>query len=703
MSLKVDKFVKSYKSLSQIPAVVSGAIRSNGVINTKWTQRNLEKGKSTEFTKDFFTSNLKKIAECTPLDVSTETLSRLSHSEKLRAVLRDCDNKQFLEIWQQHNLIRSVDLNALDIHGPVYADRDFASFEWSPDEKKILYVAEKKKPKSDPFYKRKAPTTINESGDGSGEPKPIGQEYVYVQDWGEQLVGKKISILAQYDIENDVVDILEGVPENIFAAQPKYAPNGSYIVGVAYQLEPRKLGMVYCANRPSTIFHLDFEGNYGSVSLQGKSVKSPIFSPNGDYVLWLQRKSGGPHASAMQLVKTKLPLNENAVVDVVVDIVDHEKKIEDGVSFYGLFNTGFISRPWATRNRLIINADQKYKTCSYVIDISTGSITQLKIEGGSLRVLDVYEDIVLAVKRDFLKPDQLLIGKLGQEQESNIIWEPLTSTEILPNLEKCMYEYLDLKAPKGDVCDFNAIYIGPKSGNDKSVPLIVWPHGGPHSVFGTYLFLEEVMYLNHGFAMLLINYRGSLGSGQKSVEFLPSKIGDSDVQDCIQATDAALSKYPWLNPNKLALVGGSHGGFLVAHLSGQYPDKFKVVVARNPVIDIAAMSIISDIPDWCYVEIGKEYTQKGEIDNDALARMRQVSPINHAHKVKAPTLLLIGSKDLRVPPHQGTEHYYRLKSNGVVTKMLLYDDNHPLAKLPNEFDNLINSLIWIEDHLELEE
>lgn len=46
--------------------------------------------------------------------------------------------------------------------------------------------------------------------------------------------------------------------------------------------------------------------------------------------------------------------------------------------------------------------------------------------------------------------------------------------------------------------DFNAIYIGPKSGKDKTVPLIVMPHGGPHSVFGNYLFLEETMYLSHG-------------------------------------------------------------------------------------------------------------------------------------------------------------------------------------------------------------
>lgn len=89
-----------------------------------------------------------------------------------------------------------------------------------------------------------------------------------------------------------------------------------------------------------------------------------------------------------------------------------------------------------------------------------------------------------------------------------------------------------------------------------------------------------------------------MGSGQKSIEFLPGKIGTADVADCIQATDTIIEKFPWINPASMVLVGGSHGGFLVAHLSGQYPDKFKAVVARNPVIDVASMSIISDIPDW---------------------------------------------------------------------------------------------------------
>lgn len=63
-----------------------------------------------------------------------------------------------------------------------------------------------------------------------------------------------------------------------------------------------------------------------------------------------------------------------------------------------------------------------------------------------------------------------------------------------------------------------------------------------------------------------------------------------------------------------------------------------------------------------------EYTQVGKPSSEHLLKMREMSPIQHAHNVKAPTLLQIGSKDLRVPPHQGLEYFHRLQANGIVAR-----------------------------------
>lgn len=100
-----------------------------------------------------------------------------------------------------------------------------------------------------------------------------------------------------------------------------------------------------------------------------------------------------------------------------------------------------------------------------------------------------------------------------------------------------------------------------------------------------------------GFASLQVNYRGSTGAGEQTVTFLPKRVGTADVLDCKLATEDVLKKFA-LDEKNVFLVGGSHGGFLVAHLSGQYPDTYRAVASRNPVIDVASMYDCSDIPDW---------------------------------------------------------------------------------------------------------
>lgn len=100
-----------------------------------------------------------------------------------------------------------------------------------------------------------------------------------------------------------------------------------------------------------------------------------------------------------------------------------------------------------------------------------------------------------------------------------------------------------------------------------------------------------------GFSIVQVNYRGSIGQGQASIDFLLGRVGDSDVRDCKLATDMCVQLFN-CSPDQCVLFGGSHGGFLVTHLSGQYPNDYRAVAARNAVTDISSMVWKSDIPDW---------------------------------------------------------------------------------------------------------
>ena len=88
--------------------------------------------------------------------------------------------------------------------------------------------------------------------------------------------------------------------------------------------------------------------------------------------------------------------------------------------------------------------------------------------------------------------------------------------------------------------NFSSVYVGPESGEPRSVPLLIIPHGGPHAVMPA-SFSREVNFFNRmGYAVLGINYRGSLGLGQDTVDCLLGHIGDIDVKDCCQAMEECL-------------------------------------------------------------------------------------------------------------------------------------------------------------------
>lgn len=122
------------------------------------------------------------------------------------------------------------------------------------------------------------------------------------------------------------------------------------------------------------------------------------------------------------------------------------------------------------------------------------------------------------------------------------------------------------------------------------------------------------------------------------------------MEDCRAALAAAAAE-GLCDPRRLAIVGGSHGGFLAGSLVGQYPDQFAAAVLRNPVCDLSAMVHITDITDWVFVEAwgSKEGMARvcQEPTQEDIQRFKSVSPVQYVGRIKAAMLFLLGAKDER--------------------------------------------------------
>ncbi|RNA06385.1 acylamino-acid-releasing enzyme-like [Brachionus plicatilis] len=678
-------------------------IENQIVLQSFWFQVDLDKNDRLKFQKNFIfnidpeDSQTKLLHVSNPQPIRSDIWSVKSPDGLINALItsfkENGEESQFLELWKDGTRFKNLNLTKLKKHSKIYENSSsFGSFAWSSDSKKIAYIAESKNTNTEKSFFSAKMANDQESMNGENYEQKYGN--YHRDEWGEQYVGKAQSIIAVYDLDSDDVHILDNVPKGFAPGKLTWHSNEA-VVFHAYYTSPYRLGLIYCPIRKSELFYYDICENkcVQLTNYQTENVRSPQFSNDFENLIWLQNQARGPHFQCSKLMmmnwKTK-------TTTTLVDIVD-----ESNSKFTGIFSISLSDKCWSLDNKRVI-LNTQFNGRNRIVSIDIESKTVVNLDSGidkthSLSFLKMEKDWICAVLQTYTKAPCLVLAKFPAKNcEKEIKWNLTKSSKNFDDLASV--EILDFSPkiahPEYPNLNFQSIFVQAKKGNDV---LVVFPHGGPHSAYGCEYSPHVATMFSLGFSVLLINYRGSSGFGQNSIDSLPGKIGTNDVDDCQQAAEFVFSKY---NFKHAVLYGGSHGGYLTTQLIGQFPEFYSAAAARNPVTNLESMLYVTDIPDWVIVEGLGEYDYNFKIGNSNIPKeLYQKSPISHVNKVKTPTLLMMGNVDLRVPCSQSIEFYKALKSRNVPVELLSFkEDNHPLEKPQTTADCIVHTLLWYEKY-----
>jgi dipeptidyl aminopeptidase/acylaminoacyl peptidase len=227
-------------------------------------------------------------------------------------------------------------------------------------------------------------------------------------------------------------------------------------------------------------------------------------------------------------------------------------------------------------------------------------------------------------------------------------------------------------------------------------PALVWVHGGPGGQTRQQ-YSPYIQYLaNHGYVVLGINNRGSSGYGKSFYTADDKKHGREPLWDCV-AGRKYLQSLPYVDPNRVGIIGGSYGGYMVLSALAFQPEEFAAGV------DIFGVSnwlrTLESMPKWWESQRAALYKEVGDPQADR-AFLQETSPLFHADRIRKPLLVVQGANDPRVIRSESDDIVAAVKKNGVPVEYLVFDDEgHGFTKKKNQIAGWSAILKFLDRYL----
>ena len=541
-----------------------------------------------------------------------------------------------------------------------YDGGDIEGFAFSPDEKKLLFIAQVK-------YGQTTADIYPDLPLASGR---IVNDLMY-KHWDEWVSSIPHPFVADFDGKaiSGVTDLLEGEPYESpmkpFGGieQLAWSPDSKTI---AYTCR-KKTGKAYALSTDSDIYLYDI-ATRKTVNLckaEGEADQNmgydtnPQFSPDGQYVAWQSMARDGYESDRNRLCTYNLA---------------------DGTKRYVTesFDSGVDSYCWGSDSRSLYFTGVWHATkMVYSTDLE-GNVKKLTEGTYDYESVSLMGNRLLCKRHSMSTPDDLYAINPENGEATQLTRE---NKHILDQIEMGRVEERWMKTTDGKEMLVWIIYP-PKFDPAKKYPTLLYCEGGPQSPvsqFWSYRWNFQMMAANN-YIIVAPNRRGLPGFGSEWLEEISGDYGGQCMKDYLTAIDTFASE-PFVDRDHLGCVGASFGGFSVYWLAGHHDGRFKAFIAHDGIFNIEQQYLETEEMWFANWDMGGAYWDRS---NAVAQRTFANSPHKFVDRWDTPILCIHGEKDYRILASQGMSAFNAAILRGIPAQLLIYpDENHWVLRPQN--------------------
>ncbi len=377
-------------------------------------------------------------------------------------------------------------------------------------------------------------------------------------------------------------------------------------------------------------------------------------------------------------------------------LVKYNIKRGVGEKFYGTnWDVGGMSLSENEKyHTIFINEDGKNKIMLY------DHATNKPVDFPEIKDGDIKGVIISPTEKNMLLT-------VGSSRSPNNLYSYNFETKTLKQLTQTLNKEVDVndlvsaevvRFKSFDGKEIPAIFYKPLTASkNNKVPALLWIHGGPggQTRIG---FSNSIQHLvNHGYAVLAVNNRGSSGYGKTFYKMDNKDHSNGDLKDCVWGKKW-LQQQDYIDTAKIGIEGGSYGGCMVLGALAFHPDEFKVGVNLFGVANW--IRTLRSIPPYWESFKKALYEEMGDPNTADSVRLKNISPLFNYQKIKKPLLVFQGMNDVRVLPVESDEIVAGVKKNNVPVEYITFpDEGHGFAKKENQITTSDKTLEFLDKYL----